>query len=323
MKHILLLSTGGTIASASNGEGLEPQFSAEDMTLLIPELKDLCHISYYEVARLDSTNIQPEEWKLLSCSIFAHLSDYDGFVVTHGTDTMAYTASALTYMLQGLNKPVILTGAQLPIDFPETDAKNNILNAFRASITGTKGVYIVFDGKIIEGIRASKLYSQNFSAFHSINALEAGYIEGDKAIFTAPCPTKNEMTPKLMDFADPRVFVYKLIPGADPKILNMAVDLGYRGIVIEAYGAGGVPTYRRDFIPSIKRATDKGVLVICATQCVFDGMHLDTYQVGVEAQKSGAISTKDKTIEAISTKLMWALGQSDDIQTVKSIMEES
>lgn len=321
MKHILLLSMGGTIASVSNGEGLEPQFSPTEMIRLIPQLNGLCQISYLEVASLDSTNVQPEEWKLLARSIYENISLYDGFVITHGTDTMAYTASAITYMLQGLTKPVILTGAQLPIDFPGTDARENILNAFRTAITGTPGVYILFDGKIIEGTRASKLYSQNFSAFHSINAQEAGSIVEGKALFTNPArPAKVPF--QLADFADPRVLVYKLIPGADPKIIDMAIEIGYRGIVIEAYGAGGVPTYRRNFIPTIQRATEKGVVVICATQCVFDGIHLDTYQVGVLAQKAGAISTHDKTIEAISTKLMWALGQTEDAQKAKKILQD-
>ncbi len=322
MKHILLLSMGGTIASTSNGEGLEPKFSPAEMVRLIPQLEGLCQISYQEVASLDSTNVQPEEWKLLARSIYENMSSYDGFVVTHGTDTMAYTASALTYMLQGLAKPVVLTGAQLPIDYPGTDARENILNAFRTAITGTLGVYIVFDGSIIEGIRASKLYSQNFSAFHSINAPEAGTIVQGKALFTNPAVSDKKIPLRLADFADPRVFVYKLIPGADPKIIDIAIDAGYRGIVIEAYGAGGVPTYRRDFIPSIRRATEKGVVVICATQCVFDGIHLDTYHVGVLAQKAGSLSTQEKTIEAVSTKLMWALGQTSDPQEVKKLLQD-
>ncbi len=317
MKHILLLSMGGTIASVPTETGLSPAFSPQEMLRLIPALEGLCEISTEEVASLDSTNIQPEEWITLAKRIFDNLNAYDGFVVSHGTDTMAYTAAALSYMLQGLHKPVILTGAQLPIHYPGSDGKANLLNAFRAAVVGAPGVYIAFDGIIISGTRASKLYSENFAAFQSINAPVAGVIqEGDifqagRAIFTHPQPFP-ETEPKLMPYADPRVFVYKLIPGADPSIVDMAVKLGYRGILLEAYGAGGVPNYRRDFLPSISRATQAGVVVLCATQCIYDGTRSDIYTVSSLPRSAGAISTEDRTVEASAVKLMWALGQTDD-----------
>ena len=129
MKKILMLSTGGTIASTESGTGLVPTVSGEYMVQLIPELDGLCEICYSELMNLDSTNVQPEEWVVLANAVFTALSDYDGVVVTHGTDTMAYSAAALSFMVQNLNKPVILTGSQLPIGDPDTDGKRNILNA--------------------------------------------------------------------------------------------------------------------------------------------------------------------------------------------------
>ena len=327
MKRILLLSMGGTIASAPTESGLSPAFTPDEMLKLIPELETICIIGTEEVASLDSTNIQPEEWKELAKRIYSHLDEYDGFVVSHGTDTMAYTAAALSYMLKGLKKPVILTGAQLPIDYPGSDGKDNLLNAFRAAIAGAAGVYLAFNGIIIRGTRASKLYTENFAAFQSINApiagliQEGGVFQQGRAVYTNPIPLPEGET-KLMAYADPRVFVYKLIPGADPAMVDMAVQLGYRGILIEAYGAGGVPNYRRNFLPSIKRAAEAGVVVLCATQCLYEGTNPDSYVVSSLPMEAGAISTGNRTIEASAVKLMWALEQSDDPKEVIRIWKE-
>jgi len=320
MKKILLLSTGGTIASASGEDGLVPKLTGEQMIKLIPELEGLCEIDCKEIMNLDSTNVQPEEWVNIAREAFEGLKEYDGIVITHGTDTMAYSASALSFMLRNLNKPVIFTGSQLPIEHPQTDGKRNILDAFKVAVSGLAGVYIVFDGKIIKGVRSSKVRTQGFDAFKSINYPYIGRVENGEVIIEHNVDKVPEGQIELDDKLDPRVLLLKLTPGFLPEVIPAVLKLGFRGLIIEGFGLGGVPNFRRNIIPEIEKALKEGIAVVVTTQCLLDGSDLTVYEVGVKALKAGVIPAYDMTTETIVTKLMWALGHTYKLEEVRKIM---
>ncbi|MDO4942974.1 MAG: asparaginase [Lachnospiraceae bacterium] len=319
MKHILMLSTGGTIASKQTGHGLQPEIPGDDLVAEITELKNLCKITCRQILNLDSSNIQPEDWMTMAQAVCDAQNDFDGIVITHGTDTMAYSASALSFMLQNLQIPVILTGSQLSIEEDGTDAKQNILDAFRTAITELCGIYIVFYGKIIRGTRAKKMFTKDFDAFHSINAEDIGQIKKDGTVII------NELVrPKNVFSADicidPNIFVLKLVPGTDPTLLDTVIDMGYHGIIIEAFGCGGIPNQTRSLLPCLKKAKEHGVSIIIASQCTYETVDLTVYDVNVQAAKLGAISGLDMTIETLTTKLMWALGHTTDPQRIQEMM---
>ena len=169
-KRILLLATGGTIASRKSDNGLKPQITPEELIEYIPQVKEICDVEAVQLLNLDSTNMEPSHWKLMVHAIWEHYDDCDGFVIAHGTDTMAYTAAALSYMVQNTKKPIVITGAQKPIDLEITDAKSNLIDSFLyAADDRSQGVQIVFDGKVIAGTRAKKVRSKSYNAFSSID----------------------------------------------------------------------------------------------------------------------------------------------------------
>ena len=320
MKKILLLSTGGTIASKPGADGLVPKVTGKQMVEYIPELRGLCDIDCKEIMNLDSTNIQPEEWAIMASEAYEGLQKYDGVVITHGTDTMAYSASSMSFMLQNLNKPVIFTGAQIPIEAPNTDGKRNILNAFKVAISGLPGVYIVFNGKIIQGMRAFKMRTVGFDAFESINGPSVGYIMDDKIVIENVPDRIPEGPINLDNKYDPRVLVLKLTPGFLPEVIPTVVRLGFRGLIIEGFGMGGLPYYRRNLVPEIEKAVKAGIAVVVSTQCLLDGSDLSIYNVGVMAMRAGVIPAWDMTTETLVVKLMWALGHTDKLDEVRKIM---
>jgi L-asparaginase len=313
MKHILLISTGGTISSKEENGSLKPALSGADMTALIPELSELCELSCMALFDKDSTNIQPEDWVMLGEAIDHNMDDYDGFVVTHGTDTMAYTASALFYMLQNVKKPVILTGSQLPLLHPETDGKRNILDGVRTALCSEyPGVYIVFNGEIIKGNCGSKLDTKGFHAFSSITEKRAGIVSGEGAVqFENPIPMADEPY-QFMPGLDTRVLLLKLYPGFEPEVLKTLAG-GCHGVILETFGAGGVPYMNRNLLPVIRELTADGIPVFCKSQCLYGGSDLTIYEVGAKALAAGVKDMGNMTTEAALTQLMWQLGNEVDL----------
>ena len=321
MKSVLLITTGGTIASRAGGSGLAPTIPPAELLRYLDGLTDRYRITTRELLNLDSSNIQADEWILIARTVYRALDGYDGVVITHGTDTMAYTATMLSFMLQGLQKPVVLTGSQMPIEDPLTDARSNMFTAFAAVECGIPGVSIAFDRKIIAGCRAVKVRTMGFDAFQSVNAGYLGEVFADGMHAAVPLPGLRErLAPvALKDSLCREVFLLKLIPGTDPAILPLLRKMNYRGIVIEAFGAGGMQFVRTTMLDQLKALTEAGVSVVVCSQCLYDTSDLTINEVGTRLLDCGVISAWDMTTEAVVTKLMWALGQTEDPEEVRRI----
>ncbi len=317
-KNILLIATGGTIASKKTENGLSPEITSDELLGYVPEINEFCNVDTIQLLNIDSTNIQPEYWVLMTEAIEKDYNKYDGFVISHGTDTMSYTAAALSYLIQNLDKPVVVTGSQKPINADITDAKKNLLDSFRfAAEKDVRGVYLVFDGKAIIGTRARKVKSKSYSAFDSINFPVAAIID-DKRITKY---IRNEVLNEKVVFYKtiyPSIFLLKLVPGMEPDVLDY-IGEKYEGVVIESYGVGGLPFLdRRNFLEKLENLTEKGKIVVIATQVMFEGSDMGVYEVGIKALKNlKVLQAYDMTIEAVITKLMWIMAQTRDFDQVK------
>lgn len=317
-KNILLIATGGTIASKKTIDGLAPGITSDELMEYVPEIKEFCNVDTIQLFNIDSTNIQPEYWTLISETIEEVYDKYDGFVISHGTDTMAYTASALSYLIQNLDKPIIITGSQKPINAEITDARKNMLDSFRfVCEKDVRGIYIVFDGKAIIGTRARKVKSKSYSAFESINFPVAALID-DKRISKY---IRNEALNESVKFYKkiyPSIFLLKLAPGMEPDVLDY-IGEKYEGIVIESYGVGGLPFLdKRNFLEKLSTLSENGKIVVVATQVMLEGSDMDVYEVGIKALKHyKVLQAYDMTIESAITKLMWIMGETKDFEEVK------
>ena len=320
-KHILLLTTGGTIASVEGGEGLEPHRSGI-MDQQINQLRTYYDITVRDIMCLDSSNIQPEQWQQIARVIFECREDYDGIVVSHGTDTMAYTASAVTFMLPGINLPVVFTGSQLPLLDVLSDGPDNLRTAFAMAASGHSGVFLAFDRKVMRGCRAVKVRASGFSAFESVNARYAAVVSNRGLEVDEDIVKKSTDTPRLLTQLSEDVFLLKLTPGLSPDIFDTLTAMGYRGIVIEAFGLGGINVLGSG-LEGIRRAVEKGVSVVVTTQCLYDSSDLRVYQVGNKLLELGVIQGRDMTSEAAMTKLMWALGQGVSAQDMPKLFAQS
>jgi len=326
-RKIAFIATGGTIASVPTPEGLRPAFTEKEMLDLVPELSSIAEIEGHLIMNIDSSNMQPEDWPVIAKKTLEALASCDGAVIAHGTDTLAYTSSALTYMLTHLKKPVIITGSQRSIGEEESDAARNLIDSFKVAVSGQAGVFVVFGGKIIMGDRASKVKTESIDAFASINAAEVGFVESDirwdKELLRRERARLEGIWQKLLkgegqiddsdqakdaviyDAIDPQVLLIKLYPGIEPDVLLYAKDRGYHAVLIEAFGMGGV-CFRepRNLIPAIEELIAAGITVAVTTQVPFEGADLTRYEVGQRALKAGAISTGDMTREAVLVRLM-------------------
>lgn len=310
---LLLLSTGGTIASVISEEGLAPGETGEDLLKMLGKLP--YDITVKDILNLDSSNIQPEEWKTIAEAIYKNRHDYDGIVVSHGTDTIAYTASMMTFMLQHIDVPVVFTGSQVPINVLLSDAPDNMRLAFAAAASCQPGIYLAFDSKVMRGCRAVKVRTTAFNAFESVNFPPVAEVTSDGLEIKIP----EQWQPRqciLNTHIDTNVSIVKLFPGFDPKLLAALAQNGCHGIVIEAYGLGGMTFIRRNVAAAIGNLIRQGIPVIAASQCLYERSDLTKYEVGRQALLEGAISARDMTTESAITKLMWGLGQGMDVKDI-------
>ncbi len=315
MKKILLLATGGTIACKPYSNGLSPVLDGHELLSYLDDISAFCEVDVRQVFNLDSTNMTYKHWLKIASIIKDNYLKYDGFVITHGTDTMAYAASALSYMIQSSKKPIVLTGSQKSIYMRDNDARNNLFNALLfASDDRAYGVTIVFNGKVIIGTRAKKVRSKSYNAFTSVNYPEIARVFDKKVIFYIKEYFKEDDVKFYLDFNND-VFVLKLIPGMDKKALLYVIN-NYSAIIIEGFGVGGIPDYFDDIYPLLK---DK--IVIVTTQVQYEGSDLDVYKVGKIIKKEyNLLESYDMNSESLLAKLMWILAITDDKEKIKKLL---
>lgn len=310
MRTILMLLTGGTIASMKTENGLEPILTAEQMMSCLPEINDDIELETLQICNLDSTNMDHRYWLKIVDAIEANYRNYDGFVICHGTDTMAYTAAALSYLIQNSAKPIVLTGSQQPIQMEITDAKKNLQDSIMyAADMESHGVCLIFDGKVIAGTRAKKTQSFSYHAFSSINFPELASIQHGKIVRYIPCEREDGPV-RFYHKMNPKVYALKLTPGISPAILK-AIFTEYDCIVVESFGVGGIPdSIMGDLSNLMKQYPHGSKVIVMTTQVTYEGSNLATYEVGRKIHgRFPYLEAYDMNFEAVFTKVMWILGQ--------------
>ena len=319
MKRILLIGTGGTIASGDTEAGLSPAMDSAAFLRYVPAVEALCHVETLQVCNIDSTNMTPAHWLDIAGAIRTHYDRFDGFVISHGTDTMAYTAAALSYLVQGSPKPIVLTGSQKPINMDITDSKTNLLDSFTVACDGRiAGVTVVFGGAVILGTRARKTYSKSYGAFSSINYPVLGVVRDGRLVPYIHPPASD--APRFYDGLNQSVSLVKLIPGVSPALLSFALAHS-DGVLIESFGVGGVPAGDLgQFFDLIRAAVDRGKTVVVTTQVQNEGSDLAVYTVGHRLKCDlGVLESYDMTLEAAVAKLMWVLAQTREPAEVAAL----
>lgn len=307
-----MLATGGTIASKEGGHGLTPAITSQEILERVPQVGEICRVDAVQLMNLDSTNIGPSHWLEMSRAIQERYDEYDGFVITHGTDTMAYTAAALSYLIQDSPKPIVLTGSQKSISLMDTDARRNLRDAFLyAADPDSHEVTLVFDGRVILGTRARKERTKSFHAFSSVDYPDVAAIRDGHLIRYLACQSYPPMArPVFFDALEERVLLLTLIPGMSPEILGPAAAL-CRGIILQTFGVGGLPGGGEGpFARMLGEWLDQGKTVVMTTQVPYEGSDMEVYQVGQQVKELyPVLEAYNMTMEAAVTKLMWALGQ--------------
>lgn len=310
MKKILIINTGGTFSSVKSEGGLTPGLGEHDILKELEMVAKDCSLEYEDFCSLDSANILPEHWAGLAERIETVSREYGGVVVIHGTDTMAYTASMLSFMLWGVPVPVVITGSQLSISHPVADAMENCRAAIHMANSRCPGVFVAFNRKIMLGVRASKVRTMSFDAFDSINYPPVAEIDAcGMSIHDELIPRRAAVRFRADTSYSPRVMVLKPVPGTPPEIFDAMADMGCRGIVVEAFGLGGIPFGKNDLCEAVRRTVKRGIAVAIGSQCRYDGSSLAVYETGQRALEAGAMEMFDMTTEAAVTKLMWLLGK--------------
>ncbi len=330
---ILILYTGGTIGMVNDPEtGSLVPFDFDRILKQVPELKEFdYHLnSIAFTPPIDSSNLNPDIWVEIAKLIEKNYEEYDGFVILHGTDTMSYTASALSFMFNNLEKPIVLTGSQLPIGILRTDGKENLITAIEIAAACENGkavvpeVCIVFENRLFRGNRTTKHNAEYFNAFYSHNYPDLAKIGINinynySAIRYPEVQKKMQLNTKL----DKNIAILKIFPGITKEVVDSILNIaGLRGVLLESYGSGNAPTDDW-FIESIKNAVKKGMIIYNVTQCASGSVKMDLYETGLSLLNAGVIGGFDITTEAAIGKLMFVLGQSLDQEQCKISLKKS
>ena len=283
-----------------------------------PRISEVADINVLYIDNIDSTNMRPEHWDKIATAVHENYTAYDGFVITHGTNTMAYTASALSYALLDLGKPVILTGAQIPGNQIETDARRNFVNAVRVAISELAGVAVVFDEEIIMGARTTKDSESKLDAFETVNWDLWGEIRIDIRL-SDEAPRRHNRPCNLQTGFESNIVVIHLVPGIDALLLDKLLESDIKGLVLRGFGPGDIAY---DYLPILEKARNKKIPVVVDSQCREGATKMGINDVGAQALKLGAIEVFDMSIESVTTKLMWVLKHTE-YENVKILMQKN
>jgi L-asparaginase len=317
---VLCIFTGGTIAMEP--ETLSSLHGAGEILDFVKEITELAVIDARQICNIDSVEMQPHHWVEVARTIYDEYERYDGFVVLHGTDTMVYTAGAVSFILQKLGKPVIFTGSQIPLySRLASDARNNLINSVRFALMDVAEVCIFFGSVLLRGNRAHKISGFDINAFKSFSNDPLG-TAGVRLNLYRGRKRRSKGQPVFTPDLESRVCLLKVYPSMDIDLIDILIAKGYRGIVLEAYGAGNIPVGEKSLIPGIQRAISAGIPVVVSTQCE-KGSAEDLYPAGKMLRKCGAIAAHDMTPEASLVKLMWVLGQTSSPGKIRRLMERS
>jgi glutamyl-tRNA(Gln) amidotransferase subunit D len=326
---VTIIGTGGTIASKIDYKtgAVHAAFTAEELAKAVPEIFEIANITPKLLMNIMSEDMKPEYWKKIAREVASALnSGEDGVVIAHGTDTLAYTSAALSFLLRDLTKPVILVGSQRSSDRPSSDSAMNLICATRMATADFGEVAIVMHGETSDtyclahrGTKARKMHTSRRDAFRSINDVPIARIwPGGKIEFLRKDYRKRSDGEVWVDGKmEERVGLLKVVPGMSAELIDFFVDKGYKGIVIEGTGLGHTPN---DVIPAIERATEEGVAVCMTSQCLYGRVNLNVYSTGRRLLKAGVIPCEDMLPETAYVKLMWVLGHTDDLEEVRRMM---
>ena len=321
MRHILLITTGGTIACRDSGHGLAPALNAEDLLAAVPAVTRACKVTTMPLFNLDSTDMTPKEWMTVAAAIRDAYDRFDGFVITHGTDTLAYAAATLSCLLRHSEKPIVLTGAQLPMGVPGSDAAGNLTDAFTWALSeGARGVRIVFAGRVIRGLRARKRHTTDLDAFESVGCPDTALLRDGQVIrYGVPVGngrgtvTNSPLTPPhaFSDALDTRIALAQLTPGLSPYVLRHMAE-GLHALIVEGVGIGGIPD---TLVPVLARIAESGVYLILTSQVPYGESDFTVYRAGRrihDACGGRVVTARDIPSEAAFAAAMWAMAVSRD-----------
>lgn len=319
MKKILLITTGGTIACIKTLFGLIPHATPEELLNEVKVVKEFCVPTGLNLMCIDSTDMLPSDWIKIAECIKDNYEAYDGFVICHGTDTLSYTASALSYLIQNSKKPIVLTGAQKPISTDSTDARNNLVDSFRYAVSEKgQGVVVVFDGKVIAGTKAQKIRSKSFNAFNSINLPELAKIVDGHVFQYIYQETKESV--KFYNKLNEKVSIVTLTPGMNKNIIDTYFKEN-DAVIVSSYGTGGIPN--RDsysILGTIEHWLKQGKILVMATQVQQEGSDMSIYHVALRTkEKLDFLEAFDMNLPSVLTKMMWILSVTNKMNEIKEL----